>query len=73
MNPKEKFFSANRVSRCSQNNRQVIIVIETCLKNEKLEKVREKCKFSPFFDIFLNKKMRHIDKIVTTCYIKIKA
>ena len=33
--PKEKLFSANRASRCSQNNRQVNIVYETCLKKQK--------------------------------------
>ena len=38
---KEKFPSANRVSRCSQNNRQVIIGNEKTEKNEKLQKIKK--------------------------------
>ena len=39
---KDKFFSANRASRCSQNKRQVIIVYETCLKKQKNRKTAKK-------------------------------
>ena len=41
INPK-KFPSANRVFRCSQNNRQVIIGKETQLKTEKKRKTAKK-------------------------------
>ena len=39
---KEKFFSANRASRCAQNNRQDIIVYDTCLKKQKTRKIAKK-------------------------------
>ena len=51
----EKFFSANRAFRCSQNNRQVKIVYETCLKKQKKkpEKLQKKLrKIVPMFAIF---------------------
>ena len=39
---KEKFPSANRVFRWSQNNKQVILGRETLLKTKKNEKLQEK-------------------------------
>ena len=69
---KEKFPSDNRVSRCSQNNRQVLIGKETAksrTKNEKLQKIKRKSSnFRHFFVIILNKKMILTHKNVTNCY-----
>ena len=50
---KEKFPSTNRVSRCSQNNRQVIIGNETKPKTEKNEKLQKIKKNSSNFRHFL--------------------
>ena len=61
---KEKFFSANRASRYSQNNRQIIIVYGTCLKKQKkTEKLQKLRRIVPMFAIFCHisqQKMIHI-------------
>ena len=50
---KEKFPSANRVSRCLKNNRQVIIGKKTSLKTQKKTKNCKKLrKIVPIFAIF---------------------
>ena len=49
---KERIPSANRVSRCSQNNRQVIIRNETCLKTKTKNCKKKLRKTVPIFAIF---------------------
>ena len=69
---KEKFPSAHRVSRCSENNRQIIIGKEIYLKtekNEKMQKVKKKkFQFSPFFCHISQQKMILAHKTATNCY-----
>ena len=49
---KEKFFSANRTYRSSQNNRQAIIAKETCLKKQKKPRKIAKKKIRKIVRIF---------------------
>ena len=60
---KEKFLSTNKVSRCSQNNRKVMIGEETCLKNKKKRKTAKTWKNSSNFRHFCRVSQQ---KIITT-------